>query len=441
MLGCLLAFFLGRSAAAQPFTQPTTAPAGELIISLLTMQPGDAAYERFGHNAILVEDRLRGAATLYNYGVFDFFEKGFYSRFILGRMRYRVEAIEGEKVISQWLYSEYTQLNRTVWVQELNLTAQQKHTLGEFLTWNARPENRDYSYDYYTDNCSTRVRDALDQAVSGQMRQQLQSVQTGHTYRWHTRRLMQYDLWLYTALNAILAQPVDRPLTAWQESFLPVCLQQHVRNVTVLDTTGQMVPLVKREAFLWHTSARPPDPAAPPFWIGWFLLAGIGIAFLFVSAARMSPRFRPARLLLATLGFIWVLILSGCGAFGLWAWLGTEHVAVYRNENLLQVSPIALPLIILLPAALLGRQWASRLAWWVALAVLASNVGGLLLKLLPAFYQVNGEIIALTLPANIGMVTALCLCSRPRGGFACKPEEAPIRTGNKAQRKPRPSAA
>ena len=150
---------------AQPPNRPTAVPppGSELTISIMTMGAGAEVWERFGHNAIVVEDRRLGSSVAYNYGMFSFRQENFLLRFLQGRMMYWMAGISTPKASCP----STATLQRSVWQQELNLTPAQRLALRDFLEWNARKENRFYRYDYYRDNCSTRVRDAIDRVLGG----------------------------------------------------------------------------------------------------------------------------------------------------------------------------------------------------------------------------------------------------------------------------------
>ncbi|HEY8470115.1 MAG TPA: DUF4105 domain-containing protein, partial [Longimicrobiales bacterium] len=217
-----------RASGAQP-----AEPGSELTIYLVTMGPGDAVWERFGHNALWVRDAATGLNVAYNYGVFDFAAPGYLRNFIRGRLDYWVEAVDAEAMLRA-----YAVANRSIWVQELNLAPAERLELWRFLQWNARPENRIYRYDYYRDNCSTRVRDAIDRVLGGRLRQVLDAEASGMTYRAHTRRLVADDLPVYYGLDLAMSEVIDVPLSLWAESFLPMELMENVRRVTVTDAAG-----------------------------------------------------------------------------------------------------------------------------------------------------------------------------------------------------------
>src|SRR5688572_564216 len=140
----LLALAFALVAASSSPQQVQQEPGSNLSVYLVTFGQGDAVYERYGHNAIWIRDPNARTDIAYNWGEFNFAAPGFYRRFIMGRMIYEMKAHPMELMISS-----YTSWNRSIWVQELNMTAAQKRALHEFVLWNERPENKDYRYDYY----------------------------------------------------------------------------------------------------------------------------------------------------------------------------------------------------------------------------------------------------------------------------------------------------
>jgi hypothetical protein len=363
----------------------------------MTMGPGKHVWERFGHNAIWIHDPVRGTDQTYNYGLFDFRQQNFLLRFVQGRMWYWMQGFPAQSYVES-----YRRANRSVWVQELEIPLVRRRELQEFLEWNERPENRFYHYDYYRDNCSTRVRDALDRALSGQIRASTADVPSGTTYRFHTLRLTENDPPIYTGLLLALGQPVDRPSSQWEEMFLPLALREHVRSLRVVGSDGRKVPLVKSERTLFQ-STEPTPPSVPPSWLGWYLLAGVligGAAFALGAGAAKS---RKSRLGFLAISWIWFIIsgVAGLVLAGLWGF--TDHAAAYRNENVLQMDLLVLPLLWLVSRMVLGSGRRNRLAVMLAGTVAAISLLGLLLKLFPPFYQVNESIIALALPAHLGI--------------------------------------
>jgi uncharacterized protein DUF4105 len=376
-------------------------PGAALTVSVMTMGPGAMVWERFGHNAIWIHDPVQGTDLTYNYGLFDFRQHNFILRFVRGQMWYWMAGFPADRYLE-----EYQRNNRSVWVQELDLPPRARLQLQEFLSWNALPENRFYHYDYYRDNCSTRVRDAIDRVVNGAVRRATAAVPEAVTYRFHTQRLTANDPLIYTGLLLALGEGVDRPLTAWEEMFLPLKLREHLRRVTIPGPDGHLVPLVKSERTIFLSTA-PPPPDAPPNWLPAYLLLGSAIgalAWTLSRGARRSPVMR-AGFLFVVAGWAVLVGLVGLVLAGLWGL--TDHVMAYRNENLLQMSPLALFILPVLFGAVRGSPGRGRAACAIAATVAALSALGLAAKLLPGFDQVNGPVIALALPAHLGVAVAL----------------------------------
>ncbi|MGH7497607.1 MAG: DUF4105 domain-containing protein, partial [Gemmatimonadales bacterium] len=299
---------------------------------------------------------------------------------------------------------QYERDNRSVWVQELDLPPRARLELQQFLQWNEQPEHRFYHYDYYRDNCSTRVRDAIDRVLGGTIRRQTDSLPAGTTYRFHTQRLTSNDVLIYTGLLAALGEKVDRPVSAWDEMFLPLAVREHLRKVTLAGPNGAAIPLVKSERMIFESTA-PSPPDVPPNWLLGYLAIGLTIGLAASALARVARDSRLARagFLMVVGGWAFIAGLAGLVLAGLWGL--TDHVMAACNENLLQLNPLSLALIPLLPGAIRGHP--RRAAAGLAAGIAGLAALGLLLKLLPPFQQVNGPVIALALPAHIGLALAL----------------------------------
>src|ERR1041385_272799 len=235
-------------------TLPAPTP-DSLRLYLLTMDPGDDVYELFGHNAIWVHNPSQAIDSVYNWGVFSFDQPHFVLRFLRGKMEFYMVPDRFDLTLA-----EYRQRNRTVWAEELNLTPAEKKSLVDFMHWNMRPENSAYRYNYYLDNCSTRVRDALDRVTGGQIRAQLKRIPADETYREHSLRLMQGMHAMVSGVELLLGEPTDAKLSADEASFLPGQLR---RYLLPLKLDGGTRPLFK-SSFVVNQAVRDPEPSSPP---------------------------------------------------------------------------------------------------------------------------------------------------------------------------------
>ena len=372
----------------------TDAPGEHLEISLITYGPGDIYWERFGHDAIELRDTASGEEVDFNYGVFNFDEKNFFFNFARGQMHYLIDA---EPTTDEQNF--YAQAGRSVTRQRLALTPQQAAALRDFLLWNLRPENATYNYDYYVDNCTTRVRDALDRALGGVIKARLTQLPGGLTYRQQTVRLMSAQPWLMLILDLGLGPYADQPLNAWQESFLPEELQKNLRSVAVPDGHGGAQPLVQDETLLSPNRLDAP-PATPPD-----LRLPLGIAGL-VFAALIVVTWRYARLAYALLSSLFLLAAGLVGLVMLMLWTLTTHHSAWANANLLLFNPLA---FVLLRAPWQARNSTgmSRLATFVSLIQLIGLLLAIGLHLLPGIVQQNQPWILFALPCWLALAWSL----------------------------------
>lgn len=383
-----------------PSSRRATPDGSQLTVYLVTMGYGDNVWERFGHNAIRIVDAARGTDSVYNWGTFDFDQPNFLQRFMTGNTLYWMQGDDMRRTMEQYRY-----LNRSVWVQELDLTAAQRESVRDFIAWNALPENRYYRYDYYKDNCSTRVRDIIDRAIGGQLRAATESSLTATTYRFHTQRLLQYDEAVALGTMIGLGGVADRPLAKWEEMFLPRRLQEHVRGVQVTDDRGATRPLVKAEQQLFEAS-RPPEATDAPSHLVRNLGVALVLAALLVTLRLRADASRASRRAFATLATLWAAVNGLLGVILIVGWSATRHVFMARNENLFQFDPLSLAVAVALPMAILAGRAASP-ARTLTLLTAAVAVLGLLLQALPGFDQVNGEVIALVLPVHLVLAWAV----------------------------------
>ena len=386
LLVVLLLALLAGVARGTP-APATASTAGQAPrIGVVTMGPGDIFWERFGHDAIVVEDPATGTRTNYNFGFFDLDEPGFVGRFVKGEMRYRLVALPLEEDLAY-----YGEVGRGATLQWLALDPAQARQLAADLAENARPENARYRYDYYTDNCATRVRDALDRALGGRLRKQLEGRSSGDTFRGESLRLASPAPWLWLAFDIGLGPYGDRPLSRWEQGFLPRRLSDDLRKVTRVD--GQ--PLVAAEQVLLpQRQAAEPVEHAQALWP--WLLAGVVLAGLVAFAAHRYPR-----TLAGLAGGFWLL----CGLLGtvlLLAWAFTEHRALWANRNLLLLDPLCL---LLLPGAwalLRGRAPSPRFRALLVVVVVLAALACLPLWL-QSIPQRNSHWIALLLPLHFAL--------------------------------------
>ncbi|NWF33391.1 DUF4105 domain-containing protein [Stenotrophomonas sp. SAM-B] len=387
--------------AAQDAAPVSDAPASVAAaprIGVVTMQPGEIFFERFGHDALVVVDPVTGDATSYNFGYFDPSESDFIGNFVRGDMMYYLVALP----LGQDL-SYYQESGRGASVQWLDLTPGQAHALAASLAERAKPENARYHYDYYTANCATMVRDAIDGALGGGLHSQLSGRSRGNTYRSESVRLASPSPWMWLGFDIGLGPFADQPLSRWQEAFVPMRLADALRQAR--NSEGR--PLVQAEQeLLPHRIAPEPAESARSWWP--WLLCGL------VAAAGVAALRRRRRLLGGLALPFWLFCGIG-GALLTYLWGFSAHQAAWANRNLLQLSPLCL---LLLPGAITLLRGRVPRAWFriVLWAVAGLSLLGLVLHWLTLQAQYNLQWIVLLLPIHVALAWALARRDPPVTG-------------------------
>jgi len=365
-------------------------PDGAAEVWLVTYGPGEIYWQRFGHNAIWIRDARLGLNHTFNFGFFDFAQENFLLRFLRGRMLYFSAARPATEE-----FADYIDENRSIRAQRLAFSDSQTEQLTAFLLNEVRPEHRDYRYDYYLNNCSTRVRDALDRALGGQLAARFSQQPAAQNWRDDTRRLTSADFWLYLGLEIALGAAVDQPISRWDEMFIPARLAEAMA-VFEVDTAAGPAFLVREDVSLFE-STLPAPPDTPRAWWPRYLLASLGLV------AALGLLTRPAGPKLArALGRSWFGIAGLAGLALLFFWFGTDHSVTRFNLNLLVLNPLWL-----WPAF-------SRNAGRFLLPVVAAcSLLALLLPLLPP-HQYMFDVLAAFLPLNLAAAAVLGASRPPR---------------------------
>ncbi|HTQ02346.1 MAG TPA: DUF4105 domain-containing protein [Polyangiaceae bacterium] len=325
---------LSSSLSPRAYAQPL-APTDGYRISVLTMGPGDQFVSRFGHDALLVE---RGGlpSLVYNFGTYT--DQAILPHHVLGgTLLYYLSVDYLARTVPV-----YRAQNRTVTQQVLNLDQPTAERLARALSLNSEPANTTYHYDFARDNCTTRVRDALDRALGGALRSELGGA-SHYTYRDHALRFSANTPLLALLFDVGLGKNADQPLDEWDDAFLPDRLAHYLAEARITDATGSH-PLVAREATLF-AAAREAVPARPPPRAPFYGLASATFGVLLARAAR-RPRLRR---LLGFAGACVGVFVGGLGTFVLLLLATHVHPASHANFNALVCPAWAL---LLVPAGL-----------------------------------------------------------------------------------------
>lgn len=348
-------------------------------IVLVTYGPGPEVWERFGHNALWVRDAENGIDQLYNYGFFDFAQPGFIPRFVRGRMIYYAAATDPRRE-----FPFYEDRNRSIWLQPLSLDETGATQLARALERSVQPQNRDYLYDYFRANCSTRVRDVLDEVLHGRPRQELTHQPADMTYRQSALLMVQDDFWLYLGIQLALGRPSDAFISQWDMLYLPHEVSKALDGLEKSDGT-----VLADTPYIAFSGQAVPQQLNKKYAV--FALLGLFTAAFLLSTAWLAKRGYVAAWVGRFPLRLWLLTSGLAGLLLLLIWLFSDHQAAWRNENILLLSPLGLLLV--WPIA---QVWRLRLVKLIALMLGMA----LLLKAMPGA-QFNLDLMLWLLPAQL----------------------------------------
>lgn len=299
----------------------------EAHISVLTCGPYQPElYSAFGHSAFRVHDPVSGIDVACNYGLFDFSQPNFYLNFALGNNLYKLGIEDYQRFEARYIYE-----NRFIHEQVLNLTKEQKQKLFVYLQNNALPENASYLYDYFYNNCSTKIRDVLKEALGDDVIFDESYITTNFTIRELTDiYIKRQQPWGDLGIDICLGLPMDKKLAPLEYMFLPDYVESGFDHASIKQN-GSTVPLVKEKIVTYEAREENAVSSLPhPLYLSGFI-AALAIALtIWDFRRRVTSRWFDVTLFGVT-GLIGILLT--------FLWFFTNHAAAAKNFNLLWAFP------------------------------------------------------------------------------------------------------
>ena len=289
-------------------------------ISVLTIGPGSSLNDAFGHNGFRVKDGVKGTDIVFNYGVYDFDTPNFYLKFAQGKLNYLIGVNYYED-----FFNDYILQNRTIEEQVLNLSQKEKQRLFDYLINNYKPENRRYVYDFFYDNCATKIKDVTNIALNNTIEFNEPKDFKQQTFRELIHSNLNRNSWGCFGIDLALGSVIDKKATPEEHMFLPKYINQFFGNATI-EKSGE--PLVKESKMLYK---KLDTPESTSFLTSSLFLFGIVAVFiLFITYQDFKKQMQTVWLdvtLFSLTGLIGIIILL--------LWFATDHTGTHQNYNLL----------------------------------------------------------------------------------------------------------
>ena len=327
-------------------------------ISIITIGPGKQLYDSFGHNAIRVSDPSNGKDLAFNYGTFDFNTPNFYIKFGQGKLPYALSVSTYDGFLRNYIAEK-----RWIKQQKLDLTYGEKIAIFEFLLNNAQPSNREYQYDFFLDNCATRIRDVLAVNLGSKLSyQDKQYAPFLYSFRELIQQRLHWNSWGSLGIDIALGAVIDRTANPWEHQFLPDYVFESLKSATIT-RNNKTSALIKKETTINNPGPRARNTAflLSPFFV--FLVIALGIVYRTLRDSKQQKRSRWLdTVLFFVTGIVGVLLLV--------LWLATDHTATINNYNILWAFPVNLIFCTLLSKKT-PKKWLSRyLSFLIILLIL-----------------------------------------------------------------------
>ena len=374
-------------------------PYGEnLVIKIALIGPGDELYFWWGHIALVIEDKYAGTERFYDYGIFSFESENFFTNFAMGRLIYSCGVS-----LPELNYSIYKRTNRDIILYTLDLMPEKREAVQQFAETNVLPENRYYFYHHFNDNCSTRIRDIIDFALDGQFKDRFANTKGRFTFRQHIRRNMWFSPIVDWYLNFLMGKNIDKPITVWEEMFLPAEVALRIEDLRYIDPNGDERILVTKKEILnesvnRHIVLDSPQRLWPKTLIVGLIISGILIFFLIFN-----------KKILYTINIVLAILFGFSGLLLFFMTFFTNHDYTYNNINVLFVNPL---ILIAIPFGVIAiknktpktkRLFAQHLVHIVWTYVVLGCIISIIIKVFPSFYQENQAVEALMLPFSLSL--------------------------------------
>ena len=379
-------------------------PGQDLVMKVALIGPGSELYFWWGHIALVVEDRRAGTSRFFDWGVFSFDTENFFKNFAFGNLIYSCMVSPTYRN-----FEVYKRTNRDIILYTLNLPPERKLAVLELAEINMLPENRDYLYHHFIDNCATRIRDIIDYAVGGQFWAKYGEMPSRFTLRQHVRRHTWFNPFVDWILNFWMGQGIDRPITVWDDMFLPSEVTKRILEFQFVWPDGEKRPLVSDVEIVFQSTGRPAVLDVPRLQWPRTLLASLlfsgALVVLFLRFGQRKCFAVFNGLFQSFLG----LFFGIAGSLLFFMMFFTNHDYTFYNSNIIFVNPL---FFLLVPFGFIfafSKNESKRLKaaltmkfFWVY--VFFGSFLTILIKLFPAFYQQNQNTQSLVMPVALAMI-------------------------------------
>jgi len=315
----------------QVYTQENKDKSTQYHISILTIGPGNSLSDAFGHSGIRVIDEINNYDVVFNYGVYDYNAPNFYGNFVKGRPIYSLGLNNYEN-----FYKNYVNQSRQIIEQKLDLSEYQKRIFVNKLITNSKEANKFYEYNYFENNCSTKIADIFNEILEEDIENEsLYKANVGsNSYRKLVYENINPNSWGALGIDICLGAVIDKNINSKDELFLPYNLKSYFDELG--NSNIRNGNLVTTSVLFGEYSKYTETLISPVYFL--LILSLIIISITYIDYLRRTRS--------VLLDSIVLLVTGTIGLLLIYLWFFSNHTASAWNYNLLWAIPFNLILFI-----------------------------------------------------------------------------------------------
>lgn len=345
----LVTFLISFASLVKAQNQDTT-------LYLITCGPGTEVYSIYGHSALLVD--IAGRDTVYNWGMFDFDTPNFGWNFAKGKLDYSL----GEERLRHFIEGYFYE-GRYVLSQKINLESREKRIILELVNENLRPENVKYRYDFFYDDCSTRIRDLLEKSIGSAL---IYPPESGEkpTFRDLIGEYQKYYPWQQFGIDLLIGSNAEKKADLRDKMFLPDYLMSGLSSAEV-KRNGTNVPLLNKAETLLDFD--PPAKARNFYTSPFFVFSMLLLVIAFLSLQFKSKQKNNM------IDFILFMVFAILAVMMIFFNFFTDHQQLRANFNILWLNPFMIILFISILTGKREKLW-SRVVFFITIVFLLTHL-------------------------------------------------------------------
>jgi Domain of unknown function (DUF4105) len=315
----------------------------DTLAYLLTCGPGTETYSIYGHSAIRVVIPEKHTDIVYNWGVFDFSTPNFAWKFAKGKLDYMLIAVPLKSFLQDYFFEQ-----RYVYSQKINIDAKETHNLIELINDNLKPENIKYRYDFFYDDCSTRIRDLIEKSIGEKLKYPPPETGRIPTFREMVAKYQNPYPWLKFGVDLLMGSTTDKRAVFRDRMFLPIDMKDELSK-SVIHRSDKMIPLLQNPEILLDFDEpviRQKFFTGPPF-----IFTLVIIIILILAALTKS------RKIISLIDIIIYSVFSILSVLMIFFNFFTYHQQTKWNLNIIWLNPFIIVCLVILILNKTGTLW------------------------------------------------------------------------------------